>query len=77
MLQRRVPVRGSLGLVVIGRRSPVGGPVSWMHAYDAGLDPDDPEVVAVADLALPQAQGRGRRPPGVGRVTTPAVRHRC
>ena len=56
VLQRRVPVRGTLGLTVIGRRSPVGGPVAWMHAYDAGLDPDDPEVVAVADLALAQAQ---------------------
>ena len=63
VLQRRVPVRGSLGLVVIGRRSPVGGPVSWMHAYDAGLDPDDPEVVAVADLALTQAQGEVGDPP--------------
>ena len=56
VLQRRVPVRGRLGLTVIGRRSPAGGPVSWMHAYDAGLDPDDPEVVAVADLALLQAR---------------------
>jgi len=56
VLQRRVPVRDKLGLTVIGRRSPVGGPVTWMHAYDPGLDPDDPEVVAVADLALGQAQ---------------------
>ena len=56
VLQRRVPVRGELGLTVIGRRSPVGGPVAWMHAYDRGLDPDDPVVVAVADLALAQAQ---------------------
>ena len=56
VLQRRVPVRGTLGLTVIGRRSPVGGPVAWMHAYDLGLDPADPEVVVVADLALAQAQ---------------------
>ena len=48
---------------MIGRRSPVGGPVSWMHAYDAGLDPDDPEVVAVADLALAQAQAEVGDPP--------------
>ncbi len=27
-----------------------------MHAYDEGLDPDDPEVVVVADLALAQAR---------------------
>ena len=56
VLQRRVPVRGKLGLTVIGRRSPVGGEVAWMHAYDAGLDPSDPEVVVVADLALAQAR---------------------
>ena len=56
VLQRRVPVRGALGLTVIGRRSPVGGPVAWMHAYDAGLDPNDPEVAAVADQALADAR---------------------
>ena len=56
VLQRRMPVRGKLGVTVIGRRCPAGGPVTWMHAYDEGLDPDDPEVVAVADLALLQAQ---------------------
>ena len=56
VLQRWVPVRGKQGLTVIGRRSPVGGPVAWMHAYDEGLDPTDPEVVAVADRALAQAQ---------------------
>ena len=54
VLQRRVPVRGTLGLTVIGRRSPAGGPVAWMHAYDAGVDPTDPEVAAVADRALEQ-----------------------
>jgi hypothetical protein len=56
VLQRRVPVRGRLGVTVIGRRSPAGGPVTWMHAYDPGLEPDDPEVVAVAELALTQAR---------------------
>jgi hypothetical protein len=56
VLQRRVPVRDRLGVTVIGRRSPTGGPVRWMHAYDPGLDPQDPEVVAVADVALIQAR---------------------
>jgi hypothetical protein len=56
VLQRRVPVDSKLGLTVIGRRSPVGGPVSWMHSYDAGLDPDDPVVGLVADQALAQAR---------------------
>ena len=56
VLQRRVPVRGGLGVTVIGRRSPVGGPIAWMHAYDAGLDPADPEVAAAADAALADAR---------------------
>ena len=62
VLQRWVPVRGKKGLTVIGRRSPVGGPVAWMHAYDAGLDPADPEVAAVADQALAQAQAEVGEP---------------
>jgi hypothetical protein len=56
VLQRRAPVRDELGLTVIGRRSPVGGPIVWMHAYDAGLDPADPEVAAVAEAALTGAR---------------------
>lgn len=56
VLQRRVPVSGTSGLTVIGRRSPGGGPVSWMHAYDPELDPADPEVAGVAEQALAQAQ---------------------
>ena len=62
VLQRRVPVRGKLGLTVIARRSPVGGPVAWMHAYDEGVDPADPEVAAVADQALAQAQAEVGEP---------------
>jgi hypothetical protein len=62
VLQRRVPVRGRLGLTVIARRSPVGGPVAWMHAYDVGLDPTDPEVAAVADQSLEQAQAEVGEP---------------
>lgn len=56
VLQRWVPVHGKQGLTVIGRRSPVGGPVTWMHAYDAGLDPEDPEVAAVAEAAVTGAR---------------------
>jgi hypothetical protein len=55
VMQRRVTVRGRQGLTVIGRRSPVGGPVRWMHAYDPGLDPADPEVAFFADHALAEA----------------------
>lgn len=56
VLQRRFPVRGSIGLRVIGRRSPGGGPVTWMHDYDPGLNPDDPEVALVAEQALTAAR---------------------
>ena len=56
VLQRKVPVRDGRGVMVIARRSPVGGPVSWMHSYDAGLDPDDPEVQAIAELLLARAR---------------------
>jgi hypothetical protein len=33
-----------------------------MHAYDEGLDPADPEVAAVADRALEQAQAEVGEP---------------
>ncbi len=56
VLQRWVAVRDKQGLTVIGRRSPAGGPVSWMYAYDRGLDPEDPEVQGVARTALEQLQ---------------------
>ena len=66
VLQRRVPVHGKLGLTVIGRRSPVGGPVAWMHAYDPGVDPSDPEVAAIADQALADAQAEVGDDPTLG-----------
>ncbi|MET0999023.1 MAG: hypothetical protein ABWX73_09940 [Marmoricola sp.] len=56
VLQRWVRVRGKQGLTVIGRRSPVGGPVAWMVAYDPALEPADPEVAEAADAALAAAR---------------------
>jgi hypothetical protein len=56
VLQRGRLVSGKRGLKVIGRRSPAGGPISWMHEYDDGVDPEDPEVVAVAAALLAQAR---------------------
>jgi hypothetical protein len=56
VLQRGRLVEGRRGLKVIGRRSPTGGPVTWMHEYDAGIDPHDPEVAALADALLREAQ---------------------
>ncbi|MCW2829190.1 MAG: hypothetical protein JWQ67_2806 [Marmoricola sp.] len=62
VLQRWVPVRGRQGVTVIGRRSPVGGAVTWMHAYDAGLDPHDPPVAAAAEQALAAARAEVGEP---------------
>lgn len=56
VLQRGRLVEGKRGLKVIGRRSPGGGPISWMHEYDAGIDPDDPAVVAAAEALLRDAK---------------------
>jgi hypothetical protein len=56
VLQRWVPVRDKQGLTVIGRRSPVGGPIVWMYVHDRGLDPDDPDLPAAAERALAAAR---------------------
>jgi hypothetical protein len=58
VVQRHVPVRGRLGVRVLGRRAPGGkGPIAWFVDYDDGLDPSDPDVVAVVDEALASARG--------------------
>ena len=56
VLQHRVPVRGRLGLLVVGRRSPAGGPVRWFYEYDEGIDPEQPEVRRLAEQGLAQAR---------------------
>ncbi len=56
VLQRGHLVDGKRGFKVIGRRSPDGGPISWMHEYDAGIDPDEPDVAAAASEALARAR---------------------
>jgi len=56
VLQRGRLMTDKRGLKVIGRRSPQGGPISWMHEYDAGIDPADPEVAAAAEALLAQAR---------------------
>jgi len=57
VLQRHAPVRGALGLIVIARRAPRGDqPLQWSFEYDAGLDPDAPEVKAAAIAALERAR---------------------
>ena len=56
VLQRGHLVSGKRGFKVIGRRSPEGGPISWMHEYDDGIDPADPAVAEAAEAALHQAR---------------------
>lgn len=57
VLQRRVLTAGKRGLTVIGRRPPVGdGEVSWAYQFDPGVDPEDPEVMALAEAGLRAAQ---------------------
>ena len=51
------PVRGRLGLSVVGRRSPAGdGEMAWSYVLGPGLDPEDPVVRQVAERTLAQAQ---------------------
>lgn len=59
VLQRRVPLPGHAkkGVVIIGRRPPTGGEVSWMVEYDAGIDPAEDDVREAVDALLTQAQG--------------------
>lgn len=57
VLQRRVPIRGRQGLMVVARRAPRGDqPVSWIYEFDEGVDPEDPHVMALAEKALADAQ---------------------
>jgi hypothetical protein len=58
VVQRHVPVRGRLGVRVLGRRAPSGqGAIAWFVDYDRGLDPADPDVATVVDEALAAARG--------------------
>lgn len=57
VLQRHVPLRGRRGVRVIARRAPRGDrPVVWLFEYDAGVDPEDPDVQRAARDALAAAQ---------------------
>jgi hypothetical protein len=52
VLQRRVDLGGRRGLVVVARRPPSGGPLSWAYDLDPGVDPGDPAVAAAAEQGL-------------------------
>jgi hypothetical protein len=57
LLQRRVDLERRRGFSVIARRPPTGGgEVTWAYELDAGVDPDDPQVLAAAEVALQDAK---------------------
>lgn len=64
VLQRRVELGRRRGFTVIARRPPSERSVPgaappglrWAFQFDPGVDPDDPDVAAVADQALREAQ---------------------
>jgi hypothetical protein len=57
LLQRRVELERKRGFSVIARRSPSGrGEVTWAYEFDAGVDPDRPDVRAAAESALVDAR---------------------
>lgn len=56
VLQRHVDVHHGRRARILARRRPAGGEVHWYVDYDAGLDPDDPEVASVVDDALATAR---------------------
>lgn len=43
---------GERGVRIVGRRRPGSEAVAWTFAFDPGLDPDDPELRAMAEQAL-------------------------
>ena len=56
VLQRRVVVSGRRGFTVIARRSPDGtGGLTWAYEFDAGVDPEDPQVRRLAEAGLQTA----------------------
>lgn len=57
VLTRHVPVGDRGGVTVIGRR-PTSGPreLIWFVEYDAGVDPDAPDVVDSVEQALAAAR---------------------
>jgi hypothetical protein len=57
LLVRHVPVDGRRGVRVIARRPPTGNRgLRWVFEYDAGIDPDDPDVRLAAEAALAAAR---------------------
>ena len=57
VITRHVPVDGSRGLRIVGRRAPgTADPVVWSALLDDALDPDDARVVEALEQGLEQAR---------------------
>lgn len=56
VLQRRVNIERRRGFLVVARRPPGGGEISWMVEYDPGVDPADPNVEIFVQDALASAR---------------------
>ena len=56
VLSRRIPLEDGLGFVLMARRPPAGGEVSFTCEYDQGVDPDSPEVLEAARTAVRSAR---------------------
>lgn len=53
VLVRHVPLEGRRGVRVVARQAPGRrGPLTWVHEYDEGIDPDDPIVRLTAEELL-------------------------
>ncbi|WP_166354935.1 hypothetical protein [Phytoactinopolyspora limicola] len=56
VISRHVPLAGTRGVRVSGRRTPDGGLV-WQAVLDAGIDVDDAETRAQLDTVIAQIRG--------------------
>lgn len=57
VVDRQVPLRGDLGVRVVGRRRLAGeAPMTWALVFDVGLDPNDAGVYDAAQAALAEVQ---------------------
>jgi hypothetical protein len=52
VVQHHVPLRADKGVRLVARRTPGTTDVTWRVTFDAGLDPQDPQLRADADAAL-------------------------
>ncbi|MDF9717650.1 hypothetical protein [Nocardioides sp. ChNu-99] len=64
VLQRHVRLAGAAGVHVLARRAPGGDAIAWGLRFDAGIDPDAPEVRRAAAAALEAARADLGLPPG-------------